>query len=452
MIPGADWMWQVGGWLGIVAGGLVVALALWRDWLRGGAKQRRCRRCFYDMGGIEPRRCPECGREHASEKHLHFARRRWWWAAPALLVLLLGVGAIKVPGVRARGWIRVVPTTLLILVWDGVRPPTARTVALGLGAPAPPPMWPRSDAWTELQELAPGELASRCSQGTVWNWQRDWAVRKCLRNSAIRLPRAVWPEGMPITLVTDWNQSWLWAAMGERPLRLVVTPRFPGARPFTQELGGFGSMWRSADTPAERDCWWKEIGVPPAGARRIDLDVRVVERVRTKPGTPEPDALAVLWQGSITHALERHGGLHDHLTAGDDPEFSSTAAEIDFTLTLERSDGQTRVSGWLTGIPVRCAVRTPVMFEFRRDGSVMARVRPPGIQSADRGGWQWRRVMVEGDAEALWGASSEKERWSVRLRADPVRSFAVPERSTYWSGEVTLPFSAVVLGERGHEQ
>jgi hypothetical protein len=66
------------------------------------------------MSGAPSRRCPECGREVASERRLYRTHRRWRWAAAGLLIAILGHACRLVPVVQREGWWGAAPRLVLI--------------------------------------------------------------------------------------------------------------------------------------------------------------------------------------------------------------------------------------------------------------------------------------------------------------------------------------------------
>lgn len=98
---------------------IVFALAglyfLWRFLLRDPDRhKRRCPKCWYEMTGVTGLRCPECGREHASERKLFKRRRKRFQALAAFLLLLFAISAALTPRVAQHGWIDSTPTLALI--------------------------------------------------------------------------------------------------------------------------------------------------------------------------------------------------------------------------------------------------------------------------------------------------------------------------------------------------
>ncbi|NUQ51706.1 MAG: hypothetical protein HUU19_03315 [Phycisphaerales bacterium] len=99
-------------------GGLALAAwALFRDRSRGN---RRCPRCWHELLlGQSP--CPECGRAIKNERETHRTRRRWRWVMMGML--LIGCGAITARWTwfENGGWIRAIPTDVLIELVPHVR-------------------------------------------------------------------------------------------------------------------------------------------------------------------------------------------------------------------------------------------------------------------------------------------------------------------------------------------
>ncbi len=103
-------LWLIAGWAAIVAGGLLLLWALFRDRSRG---RRRCPKCWYDMKGVPGLRCPECGREARNEKRFFKTRRRYGFALIAAAFLLVGAIGTRVPKALKYGWLDAVPVLLL---------------------------------------------------------------------------------------------------------------------------------------------------------------------------------------------------------------------------------------------------------------------------------------------------------------------------------------------------
>lgn len=99
------------GGLTLGLGGLALAAwALFRDRSRGN---RRCPRCWHELLlGQSP--CPECGRAIKSERETHRTRRRWRWVMVGTLLMGCGVLTATWPWFENGGWIRAIPTDVLI--------------------------------------------------------------------------------------------------------------------------------------------------------------------------------------------------------------------------------------------------------------------------------------------------------------------------------------------------
>jgi hypothetical protein len=106
-----DWLYHILGYT-LAAAGLVLLLwALFWDRSRG---RRRCSKCWYDLSGGPGLTCPECGREHTSERRCFRTRRRWRWVWAAALILIGAHLAASVPAIRTRGWWAAAPRLVLL--------------------------------------------------------------------------------------------------------------------------------------------------------------------------------------------------------------------------------------------------------------------------------------------------------------------------------------------------
>jgi hypothetical protein len=104
----------IGGILLSLAGVAWIVRCLFADRARG---RRRCPSCWYDFAGLATdSRCPECGRDDLTERHLARTRRRWGLACLAFIPLIAGYITWATPRVfeekSATGFF---PTTFLVL-------------------------------------------------------------------------------------------------------------------------------------------------------------------------------------------------------------------------------------------------------------------------------------------------------------------------------------------------
>lgn len=109
-----DWIgWTCWGVIGLAS--LVVLWALFWDRSKG---RIRCRRCAYDMEGVGLI-CPECGREHRSERALTKTRRKWKMGVAGFAVLLSSVYLLSIRDrIAEEGALGMMPTFGLALVAD----------------------------------------------------------------------------------------------------------------------------------------------------------------------------------------------------------------------------------------------------------------------------------------------------------------------------------------------
>lgn len=115
-------MWEVIYWVLLVIAFVVLGRGLlWdRAGFRGRPK-RRCRKCWYDLTGVdgdvsrEPVVCPECGRAHKTKRSMRKTRRGKRWVVAALGLWMLAYGASVTPKVQQSGWGAAVPETAWVL-------------------------------------------------------------------------------------------------------------------------------------------------------------------------------------------------------------------------------------------------------------------------------------------------------------------------------------------------
>lgn len=137
--------------VGTAAFGLVVAArGWWGDRSRG---QKRCPKCWYEMGSLAGRMtCPECGHEAKGAADLLRTRRRWGLIAAGAAILVAGMGVPRFEAVRAGGIKGAVPTTLMIAA-----------------------VWVLPDSWIDDPKRDdPFTLAGRLIGDRGWAWQRAW--------------------------------------------------------------------------------------------------------------------------------------------------------------------------------------------------------------------------------------------------------------------------------------
>jgi len=107
---GPDWLW----WGSAIAVGLLALWLLHRSLIRDpGRGTRRCPKCWYDMGAIEGRACPECGKQAQRERSMHRTRRRWRLLPLVCALALLGWWGAAMPSVRKHGVMYLVPDRVL---------------------------------------------------------------------------------------------------------------------------------------------------------------------------------------------------------------------------------------------------------------------------------------------------------------------------------------------------
>jgi len=107
-----DWSWWILGTIAGLAGPWMLFRGMFADRSRG---RRRCPKCWYLMEGTTERRCPECGREAASDRRLFRTRRHWRRAVIGMILIVISGSAFCGRQVQRHGWIGAVPSAAYIL-------------------------------------------------------------------------------------------------------------------------------------------------------------------------------------------------------------------------------------------------------------------------------------------------------------------------------------------------
>lgn len=117
-----EMMWEVIYWVLLLIALVVLGRGLlWdRAGFRGRPK-RRCRKCWYDLTGVdgdvsrEPVVCPECGKTHKTKRSMRKTRRGKRWVVAGVIIFSIGYGIRVTPAVRERGVWASTPTWVLVL-------------------------------------------------------------------------------------------------------------------------------------------------------------------------------------------------------------------------------------------------------------------------------------------------------------------------------------------------
>lgn len=151
------------------AGLTLLAWALLADRAKG---RLRCPKCWYSLDGIPTddagtRKCPECGRGKLRERSLKRTRRRWRYVFLALLVLFFADQSRRIPDTKYRGWVALVPTTLIIPLAPFQASRLAQDRLAGV---------PIDSNWQWLDTLSE-EMFRRDQDDERWIWQANaWAI------------------------------------------------------------------------------------------------------------------------------------------------------------------------------------------------------------------------------------------------------------------------------------
>jgi hypothetical protein len=150
--------------IGLVA--LATLLVVWAciryRWRRRGPRAWLCPRCSYDLRGVVektgyPLTCSECAQEIGSQRFLRRTRVAWRLVGVACLIIVAAHLTARGPDIVHRRWIRVVPTTAMVLLPMNVTEWTLTQLNLS-AAPVERRVWHE-------------ELTRRLAGGRVWAWQ-----------------------------------------------------------------------------------------------------------------------------------------------------------------------------------------------------------------------------------------------------------------------------------------
>ncbi len=154
----------------LVAAGVLLAVWAWfgDQWRRRGRTEYSCPGCNYDLRGVLegatfPLTCSECAVAIKSTRAMNRPRRVWKLLVLSVLVLVAAHYTARGPEVSSGGWVRLMPSTLLVL--------QPMDVAAWIDAQFGPGRLPVVGTAPEV------ELARRLRRSGLWPWQ-EWILFK----------------------------------------------------------------------------------------------------------------------------------------------------------------------------------------------------------------------------------------------------------------------------------
>ncbi len=445
----------------------IAALALLVWAIRGDRSRgrRRCPRCWYPLdAGLK---CPECGREVASEKQLFRSRRRWWWAALAVLLVLASPLVSAWPKIAKYGWLSIVPTRVVVelLPLQGLSGPLGKELDERISAVRLGPVG-RGVLASGLSREEHLYLLRRCVEGN-WlarpideKWKasygailRGWNARLCgfagdgeiqdplggpaspdlleTLKAQGQLPaeltvksRGIWVEGRPIHVQFDVAQWWPIYMLDDVDCRWTASNG--AAAPVSGKISGRGGL---------------PFSIPLSGTVTLDIDVDI------KSESHQPN----------DHSTRLVQTVHRQLTY-------RTVATFDECLTpvsgpeIDKAVGDNVHLSWAPGrglMPDMTALNIPncddVAFgmtaEIMKGDEVVEGTCLRWLGNSrmwTMGGWPKGMPVPYKDSE--WeavrkrlGAAQGEAGWTVRLRTDPQSALEVIDAKRYWKGEVVIP-------------
>jgi hypothetical protein len=422
-----DWAWWIGGAVLAAAGIAVGAWALLWDRVRGGRRRPRCPGCWYDMSGSAGQAdggavCPECGRRVRHVRQLHRSRRRWRWAVAGAVAAVAGYAAWCVPRVRDEGWQwGFAPTTVLIAAtWN--HDPTPHEGFRSHWDKTPIPL--RHRAWQRLDR--------RHGSGWMWDLHHRLWVHRWILPRLLLTPES-WPAGHPMVVRVPWESG------GFGPLGYVfkITPRFEGAVPvaeypsaLTLRLPFEGRELKSGNLRST----FHEVGVPPAGLRKITYDIELFSVNATGDGWVRR------WRTSTTRPITIVASPADARPAVRGPEADAAVrsfygwgvnpAERRWWFSVrDHDDVPEPLRGTTLGYRIEVLYHDEVVASGRWWCSAHFKPSP-----ASWGSWR-----LEGDLERLKGADPADPAWRVRLTGDPLMALRDFKGKRWWDGVIERP-------------
>lgn len=487
-------------WLGVG----VILLALFAPWaVQRMKRKRRCPKCWYDLSHTQGLRCSECGYAAKRERKLYKARKRWGVAWLGVF-LMLGAYALHVtPGVRERGWVAAVPTTVLITALPWLSPDFDVVVSRMLPrmptTPTVDPSWNTrlyQDLLARTQQAAPplssfhrsylllicrwqspdldhaesiySDLLSEVIASTRWMGGRRISWRESRLMSSTPIPiatRTIWPVGVPIYVsgaiegytpaaerfvvhAPELDDSAQW----KHPIARMVTPKIEArhipdlAADYTRYLGRAG---REVDSLRLRYSYRIGESCREIPALTREREIRVVEStLHTRIQGGIDDILAPVRDQELDDLLQR--SLNPRLVMSHPSYFLRVHLLLGLTCGdlqdfYDDADGITfamRIDVFMDDDVVARGVCLFRCSRGRRYGDFSV----VGLEWDDD--WDnWLRSLSAGrtpwsERKSLLAARDEQGKiFSIRLRGDGALALLDAGAERYWHGEVWMPLA-----------
>lgn len=463
--------------LGLKWCGLLLGVALLLRLLIPVKLQRRtCRRCAYDMTGIETRTCPECGKQSRNETKL--------WRKPVRkrhLALLLALFAMTYAGytgerVLNHNWTAGVPSTALILAMPKlidyrgayITYLNSKKHATGHGRVKSQVLGPKaSDLLFALEERAKGD------RYPMWSWQR-----RMLRTRAADLG----PGGT--NLLRDLG-GWEQMTDSQRDLlldrylneTLIVRKQNPAGHPFylsvltppvfdkhktRLEIQIIGEQF--AVTKTERDQLAPmnpiSLGILDSEASSVELNVeftvpesdytwsRVIQTGATVAGDID-DVLPPLQGDALDQWLQRWAQPLLQMivrTMGDDPP----RLEVGLILlnhTGHVYGGHPQQAGPFPQDAIGVSLNVDLLLVAGE--TIVGQGHTHSFARLHPRGQLWipienRTAYLRLNPEAFWDAIEQATPLTVRIRSRPAAdSLRALEATSRWEGEMEIPLASI---------
>lgn len=327
-------IYLIAAWV-LLAAGLALAFGGWRD---GGKGSRRCPACWYDMSATAGMKCPECGRESKTEKHLHRTKRRWGYVLAGLLCVLMAYPVSRVSRVQKDGVAGFLPRIVVLAAWPELIDPP--------GVKKKPAVWWKFDQAVlqrDLESALGSELSALETRAVVW--------------SSIRAIKS----GGPNARAAQEALRILGPEMGEDGARVIVDLWLAG------KLRNRG--------PGSGSCVFMEL--PGSGGAFVD---EAIANIRKDPSCLVREPFLVEW------VLVRRGSIGEIIQPLD-----AVLANADMSVA-----GNFYVQLGTLPFPVEDAARTARMFRFEtKMGNMQLSTTLPWSGAATRFLSDYREALTE---------------------------------------------------------
>lgn len=243
--------------------------------------------------------------------------------------------------------------------------------------------------------------------------------------------REQWAEGVPLWVRLRYDGP----QMKWHELQVEARPTFEGGSTATV-TEHTGRVLIASTRAFEFNDWAQCVGVPPAGADKIDFRVRVFNADFLPP-------LITHWRSAVELPIHVSGSVDDIMEPVADSEIDRLIASDSAAYVEDIGRVRFRIDQFSPQVLNDPHLTFALTVEVLRD-------RKPVLSGA---GW-WRAgpaapghrhclpaLPLEGDAFDIDTLGEPGHEWQLRIRSNPEMALRDFESSRYWDGDVTIPLT-----------